>query len=173
MSCPLGFAPEAALEDLGLPLWGPGVRWGSCLGRRGSGSTRYSGELAARAAGNTVLSKGRATRIGQYAPVFLPGEPPSLIEKPDRPQSTGFQRVRHYRSEPAHIDARLFLPVAALPHWVLIMKVAQLLGLRVGTQNASAAGLMALSESFSKPLVSGNQKASLASLSPYLCHSGT
>ena len=27
----------------------------SCLGRRGSGSTRYSGGLAARAAGNTVL----------------------------------------------------------------------------------------------------------------------
>ena len=45
------------------------------------------------------------------------------------------------------------------------MKVAQLLGLRVGTQNASATGVMALSESFSKPLVAGNQKASLASLS--------
>ena len=27
----------------------------SCLGRRGSGSTRNSGELAARAAGNIVL----------------------------------------------------------------------------------------------------------------------
>ena len=32
-------------------LW----RWCSCLGRRGSGSTRYSGELAARAAGNREL----------------------------------------------------------------------------------------------------------------------
>ena len=30
-------------------------RWCSCLGRRGSGSTRYSGALAARAAGNIVL----------------------------------------------------------------------------------------------------------------------
>ena len=30
-------------------------RWCSCLGHRGSGSTRYSGELAARAAGTTVL----------------------------------------------------------------------------------------------------------------------
>ena len=30
-------------------------RWCSCLGCRGSGSTRYSGELAARAAGNTAL----------------------------------------------------------------------------------------------------------------------
>ena len=25
MGCPLGFAPEAALEDVGLPLSGPGV----------------------------------------------------------------------------------------------------------------------------------------------------
>ena len=30
-------------------------RWCSCLGHRGSGSTKYSGGLAARAAGNTVL----------------------------------------------------------------------------------------------------------------------
>ena len=41
------------------------------MGRRGSGSTRSSGELAARASGNTVLWKGMATSIGQYAPVFL------------------------------------------------------------------------------------------------------
>ena len=30
-------------------------RWCSCLGCRGSGSIRYSGELMARAAGNIVL----------------------------------------------------------------------------------------------------------------------
>ena len=35
-----------------------------------------------------------------------------------------------------------------------------------GTQTASAAGVMALSESFFEPLVADNQKASLASLSP-------
>ena len=52
---PVGFAPEAALEDLGLPMRGPGVEGCSCLGCRGSGSTKYSGELAARVAGNTVL----------------------------------------------------------------------------------------------------------------------
>ena len=53
------------------------------------------------------------------------------------------------------------------------MKVWQLLGLRgpggtkcAGTLTASAAGVMALSESFFKPLVAGDQKASLASLSP-------
>ena len=67
--------------------------WSSCrcLGSRGSGSTRYSGELAASEAGNTELYKGMASIIGQYAPVFLPGEPPSLTEKPSRPQSTGSQ----------------------------------------------------------------------------------
>ena len=36
------------------------------------------------------------------------------------------------------------------------------------TQTASIAGVMALSESFVEPLVAGNQKVSLASLSPQL-----
>ena len=70
-----------------------------------------------------------ATSIGQYAPVFLPGEPLSLTEKPGRPQSTGLQRVGHNQRDPVCIDARLFLPVAALPQWELSVKVVQLLGL--------------------------------------------
>ena len=37
------------------PSEGQVWRWCSCLGHRGSGSTRYSGELAARATGNIVL----------------------------------------------------------------------------------------------------------------------
>ena len=37
------------------PSEGQVWRWCSCLDCRGSGSTRYSGELAARAAGNIVL----------------------------------------------------------------------------------------------------------------------
>ena len=37
-----------------------------------------------------------------------------------------------------------------------------------GTQSASAAGVMALSEPFLKPLVAGDHKASLASLSALL-----
>ena len=52
------------------------------------------------------------------------------------------------------------------------MKVAQLLALSdpggakgSGTQTAFTAGVMALSESFIKPLVAGDQKISLASLS--------
>ena len=38
-----------------------------------------------------------------------------------------------------------------------------------GTQTGSTAGVMALSESFVEPLGAGDQKASLASLSPWLC----
>ena len=64
--------------------------------------------LAARAAGNIVLWRGVATSIGQYTAVFLPEEPPSLTEKPSRPQSTGLQRVGHDQSDSACIDARLF-----------------------------------------------------------------
>ena len=70
-----------------------------------------------------------AASIGQYALVFLPGEHPSLIGQPGRPQSTGSQRVRHYQRDPVCIGARLFLPVATLPQWELRVKVAQLLGL--------------------------------------------
>ena len=57
-------------------------------------------------------------------------ENPTLTEKPGRPQSTGLQRVRHYRSHPEHIDTRLSLPVAALPQWELNVRVVWLLGLR-------------------------------------------
>ena len=39
------------------PCEGQEWRWCSCLGHRGSGSTRFSGELVARAAGNTVLQR--------------------------------------------------------------------------------------------------------------------
>ena len=70
-----------------------------------------------------------ATSIGQCAPVFLPGEPPSLTENPGRPQSTGSQRMRHYQSGPARTDTGLLLPVAALPQRPLNVKVVQLLGL--------------------------------------------
>ena len=35
VGCPLGFASEAALEDSGLPLWGPGVEMVQLLGLQG------------------------------------------------------------------------------------------------------------------------------------------
>ena len=64
------------------------------------------------------------TNSGQYAPVFLPRETP-----PWQPQSTGSQRVGHDWNNPARIDTRVFLPVAALPQWELSVKMAQLLSL--------------------------------------------
>ena len=51
------------------------------------------GSVLARAVGNIVFYKGMETSISQYTPV-LPEEPP-LTMKPDRPQSTGSQRVGH------------------------------------------------------------------------------
>ena len=58
------------------PCEGQVWRWCSCLGCRGCCSTRYSGELVARAAGNIALWKGMAISIDQHAPVFLPGKTP-------------------------------------------------------------------------------------------------
>ena len=60
------------------------------LGLQGFWQHQVPGELAAREAGNIVLQKGKATSIGQYAPVFLPGEPCSLTEKPARLDSRLF-----------------------------------------------------------------------------------
>ena len=56
-----------------------------------------------------------ATSIGPYAPVFLPGEPPSLTEKPERPQSTGPQRVRHDRRDPVHKGSLRLCPTLCDP----------------------------------------------------------
>ena len=48
------------------PCEGQVWRWCSCLGRRGSGSTRYSGGLAARVAGNIVWQSVLANTL-QYS----------------------------------------------------------------------------------------------------------
>ena len=57
------------------PCEGQVWRWCSCLGRRGSGSTRYS---AGWQLGQQEIQCSRGiwqTSIGQYTPVSLPGEP--------------------------------------------------------------------------------------------------
>ena len=56
------------------PCEGQVWRWCSCLGHRVPGRTRYSRGLEAKAAGSIVLQKGMVTNIGQYTPLFLPGE---------------------------------------------------------------------------------------------------
>ena len=50
-----GLAPEAALEGLGLLLWGPGVEVVQLLGSQGFWQHQVLRGLVARVAGNTVL----------------------------------------------------------------------------------------------------------------------
>ena len=85
-----------------------------------------------------------ATGIDQYSDILAWRTPPQT-EKPGRPQSKGSQRVGHDWTDPVCIDARPFF----------------------------AYGVMAQSECFFfffffKPLVAGDQKAFLVSVSPYL-----
>ena len=97
-----------------------------------------------------------ATSIGQYAPVFLSGEPLSLTETPGRPQSIGSQRAGHYRSDSACIDARLLPCGSSAPVRVECESGASVW--LAGTLAAPSVqghrlsllliGLMALSESF-------------------------
>ena len=87
------------------PSEGQVWRWCSCLGCRGSGNTGCSRELAARGAGSMVEA---GKRIWQPTLATILAWRTPLTEKPDRPQYTGFQRVRHYCSDPRCIDPRLF-----------------------------------------------------------------
>ena len=45
---PLGFAPEATLEDLGLPQGGPGVEVRNCLSSRNSAAPGTQGSWQLR-----------------------------------------------------------------------------------------------------------------------------
>ena len=108
---------------LGFALWGSGAEAMQLLGSQGfwqhqvlrgagsSGSRKYS---ALEGYGNQSWPTGSS---------ILAWRTP-LTEKPGRPQSTGIQRVGHYRSDPGHKQARYFLPVAVLSHWELNVKLA-------------------------------------------------
>ena len=120
MSRPLGFAPEAALEDLGLPLWGPVWRWCSCLGRRASGSTRHSGELAVRAQEIQCSRRVWPPVLASTLSV-LAWRAPFLTERPGRSQSAGLQTWTLPR-RPCMRRHKTFFVVAALPQWELSLK---------------------------------------------------
>jgi len=123
-----------------------------------------------------------ATSICQTTPVFLPGEPPSLTMKPGRPQSTGLQRVRHYQSDPARIDTRLFFTCSNFSP-VRVELESDVASWLVGTlvaPNVQRYRLPLLQELwpywslFFEPLVAGCEKASLASSFLHSStHSGT
>ena len=109
-----GLALEAALEGLGLPLWGPGVEVVQLLGSQGLGGTRYSGGVGGQGSRKYSALEGYGNQSWPIRSSILAWRTPSLTEKPGRPQSTGSQRVGHYRSDPVCINATI-LPVAALP----------------------------------------------------------
>ena len=102
-----GLAPEAALEGLGLPLWGPGVEVVQLLGLQG-----FWQDQVLRGVGSQGSRKYNVEGYGnQYWSIhfnILAWRIPSLTEKLGRPQSTGLQRVGHNQRDPACIDARLF-----------------------------------------------------------------
>ena len=120
----------------------------------------------------TELKKVMATIIGQYTPVFMPWESPSLKEKPGRPVYGVAKNQTQLKGPFAHRH-KTFFPVAALSQWELAWRWYSCLacgdsgGAKCGgTWTVSIAGVMALSESFLEPLMAGDQKASLASPSP-------
>ena len=70
-----------------------------------------------------------ATSTGQYALVFLPGEP-----RPWQRSLAGHSLQGHQEADTTEATLRaqlqdFFLPGAALPQWELSMKAVQLLGL--------------------------------------------
>ena len=91
------------------PSGGQVWRWCSCLGRRGSGSTRSSGELAARAAGNIVQPAGASTLQCSCLESPLPDR--------DAWQATVYQVTKSWTRPKRSCAHRhtTFLPAAALP----------------------------------------------------------
>ena len=172
---PQWFVPEASLEDLGLPQWGPVVEVVQLLG-----SQWFWQHQVLRGVGRLGSSRYSALEgyDNQYWPVhssILAWKTP-MTENPGRPQSTESQRAEHDRSDPVCIDAKLFFffslwQLCPCEGWA--WRWCSCLGhgdpgctKRPGTWMASAPGVMALLESFFEPLIAGDQKASLVNLSP-------
>ena len=123
---PLGFAPAAALEDLGLPLWGPGMGVEQLLGLQGFWQHHGSWRL-----GQQEIQCSR----GVWQPVLASTFQYFCLENP--PDREAWQATVHRVTESwtrlqqpcMHRRKTLsFLPVATLPQWGLSVKVEQLLG---------------------------------------------
>ena len=108
--------------------------------------------------------------IGQYAPVFLLGEPHSLTEKPGKPQPTGSQSRILPKRPCVHMHKTFFACVSSAPAraedegstapWLVGTLAA-----RVQGHGLPLPQELWPYQSFFKPLLAGDQKASLASLS--------
>ena len=142
--CPLGFAPQAALEG----------SW--CLGQR---------EIeCSRRVWQPVLAN-----VLQYSCLE---NPTSLTEKPGRHSLRGCKESDMTKVTPRTQAQDFFLPVAALPQGELRVKAANRLACGdLAAPSVQGHGLPPLQELgpcqnlFFEPLVAGDQKASLASLS--------
>ena len=119
--CPggLGFAPVRARCGGGPAAWGSGVL--AAPGTQGSWQLGQQEIQCSRRVRQQVL-----TNALQYS--YLDNPPP--WQRSLAGHSLQGRRVRYYQSNPACIDARTFLAVAALSWWQLSLKVAQLPGLR-------------------------------------------
>ena len=91
-----------------------------------------------------------AISTSQYTPVFLPGEPPSLIEKPGRPQSTGHKELDTTKETLRAYMQDFFACGSSAPVRIEHEGGAAAWLAYAGTRTASAPGVMALSESFFK-----------------------
>ena len=171
-----GLASEASLEGLGLPLWGPGVEVMQLLGSQGFWQHQVRRGIDGQGSRKYSALEGYGNQNWPICFSILVWWTPSLTDKPDRPQSTGSQRVRQDRSNPACINTRIFFFFFSLwqlcPSESWAWRWCNCLACRDAgstkcseTRTTSMAGVMALSESFSEPVVGDNQKASLASLS--------
>ena len=89
------------------PCEGQVWRWCSCLGRRGSGSTRCSGELATSSRKYSAL-EGHGNKYWPTRSSVLAWRTASLTEKLGRPQSTRTQPVGHCQRDSVHTGASLF-----------------------------------------------------------------
>ena len=157
--CPggLGFAPVRARCGGGAAAWVAGV-----LAAPGTQGSWWLGQQEIQCS-RRVWQAVSASAL-QY----------SCLENPLRWQKpTMSQRVRHYRSNPTCIDARIsFFLWQLCPRESWAWRWRSCLACRdpggtkfAATRTASTTGVMALSESFFEPLVAGDQKASLANLS--------
>ena len=146
MGCPLGFAPEAALENLGLPLWGPGVEVVQLLGPQG-----FWQHQVLKGVGGLGSRKYSALEglVNQYWPIHS-----SILAW--RTPLQGVAKSRTQLKRPFMHRCKTFLPVAALPQWDWAWRWHRCLACRdpggakcAGTQTASATEVTALSVFFS------------------------
>ena len=172
----LGFGAAAALEDLGLSLWGPGIEVVQLLGFQG-----FWQHQVLRGVGG--LSSRKYSALEGYGNQYWPICSSILVWRiplPDREacQATVYrvaksQTLLKWPCTHRHKTFFFFFPVTALPQWE-VMKVMKLLGLQVpwwlqvcrdmDCLHCRSYGPIRVFE----PLVAGDQKASLASFTALL-----